>query len=121
MRFLLDQSTDARLQTYLQGLGHDAIRVGRELPHSIPDTKVLAHATAAQRVLITDDRDFGELVFRHRQPHTGVIFLRLGPEAGLPLMTARLNYVLDHYANRLDEFLTVTQKDVRIRSQAQAA
>ena len=116
MRFLLDQSADARLIAVLHHRGHDAIRVGRELPPGLPDTDVLAFAVQANRILITDDRDFGELVFRRLKPHTGVIYLRLGPDATLPIMTARLGYVLDHYADQLDEFLVVTRHEVRVRS-----
>ena len=78
MRFLLDQSTDARLLGYLRGQGHDALRVGTDVPAGLPDTEVMARAAAADRILITDDRDFGELVVRRRQPHAGVIYLRVG-------------------------------------------
>ena len=77
MNFLLDQSTDARLVTWLSERGHNARRIGRDYPHGLPDTEVLAIAHREGRILITDDRDFGELVFRHRQPHMGVIYLRL--------------------------------------------
>ena len=113
MRFLLDQSTDARLLGYLRGQGHDALRVGTDVPAGLPDTEVMARAAAADRILITDDRDFGELVVRRRQPHAGVIYLRLGPDADLPVKTERLGYVLARYADQLDQFLVVTRRDVR--------
>jgi predicted nuclease of predicted toxin-antitoxin system len=79
---------------------------------------VLQLALTEQRILITDDRDFGELVFRLRQPHAGVIYLRLGEEADLATKISRLSYVLTHYANRLDQFLVVTPHRVRIRSRS---
>ena len=44
MRFLLDQSVDARLVAYLIALGHDALRVGRDYPSGLPDDQVLAIA-----------------------------------------------------------------------------
>jgi predicted nuclease of predicted toxin-antitoxin system len=121
MRFLLDQSTDARLLAYLHREGHDALRVGRDLPPGLADTDVLAQAAATGRILVTDDRDFGELVFRRRQRHVGVIYLRLGPGADLSLKTERLGYVLAHNANQLDQFLVVTRHDVRVRAQAEGA
>lgn len=113
MRFLLDQSTDARLVFYLRRHGHDAVRVGREHPPGLPDTEVLAQAYHARRILITDDRDFGELVFRLRQPHAGVIYLRLDPTVNLQVKIDRLAYVLDHYHHQLDQFLVVTRTTVR--------
>jgi predicted nuclease of predicted toxin-antitoxin system len=115
MRFLLDQSSDARLIPHLLSLGHDAIRVGRDYPARLPDVEVLRIAAEEGRILITDDRDFGELVFRQRQAHVGVIYLRLG--AYVPLETAieRLDHVLERYAEQLDQFLVVSPHRVRVR------
>jgi predicted nuclease of predicted toxin-antitoxin system len=115
MRFLLDQSTDARLVQFLRERGHDATRIASDYPAGLTDRAVLTLAHAEQRILITDDRDFGELVFRLQQPHAGVIFLRLGEEADLATKIARLDCVLTHYADRLDQFLVVTPHRVRIR------
>jgi predicted nuclease of predicted toxin-antitoxin system len=114
MNFLLDQSTDARLVSWLTQRGHNALRIGRDYPHGLPDEQVLAIAHREGRILITDDRDFGELVFRHRQPHTGVIYLRLASYS-LALTTARLEHVLTNHAEHLDRFLVVTPGDVRER------
>ena len=116
LRFLLDQSADARLVPYLRALGHDAVRIGKDHPPGLPDATVLALAVAERRILITDDRDFGELVFRHRQPHTGVIYFRLGEYAEFPLKQARLDHVLSQYADQLDRFLVVSRTTVRVRA-----
>jgi predicted nuclease of predicted toxin-antitoxin system len=114
MNFLLDQSTDARLVSWLIQRGHNALRIGRDYPHGLPDEEVLAIAHREDRILITDDRDFGELVFRCHQPHTGVIYLRLASYS-LALTTARLEDVLTNHAHQLDRFLVVTPGDVRER------
>jgi predicted nuclease of predicted toxin-antitoxin system len=117
VRFLLDQSTDARLGVYLRRLGHDATRIGAEYPAGLADLAVLAIAERERRILITDDRDFGELVVRLEPPHAGIIYLRLGSYAELSIKVARLNYVLTHYATHLDQLLVVTLHRVRIRAQ----
>ncbi len=57
------------------------------------------------------------MVFRHRQPHAGVILLRLGDYTELAVKIARLDYVLTHYADRLDQFVVVTLQRVRVRRQ----
>jgi predicted nuclease of predicted toxin-antitoxin system len=114
MRFLLDQSTDARLLSFLKQLGHDVTRIGSHYPHGLPDQEVLALAKDKQRILITDDRDFGELVFRLKLPHAGVIFLRLGAYAPLQLKIDRLTYVLTLFPDKLDQFVVVTKRTVRI-------
>lgn len=115
MRFLLDQSSNARLIPHLQLLGHDAIRVGREHPPGLPDTEGLRLAYAEGRILITDDRDFGELIFRERQPHMGVIYLRLGDYVPLDVAIERLEHVLSNFADQLGQFLVVTRHRVRVR------
>jgi predicted nuclease of predicted toxin-antitoxin system len=115
VRFLIDQSADARLLPHLVTGGHDVARVGKEYPHGLPDDQVLAIAHRERRILIADDRDFGELVFRLRQPHAGVILFRLGDFAELELKIERLDHVLDQYADQLDQFIVVTRQTVRVR------
>ena len=114
MRFLLDQNADARLIPHLRVLGHDVIRIGKDFLPGLPDPQVLAIAYREGRILITEDRDFGEIVFVHRQPHAGVIYLRLGA-ADLPTKIARLDHVLAHHAAELHRFLTVGRDRVRVR------
>jgi predicted nuclease of predicted toxin-antitoxin system len=114
MNFLLDQSTDARLLAWLADRGHDAARIGGEYPHGLPDEEVLAIAKRERRILITDDRDFGELVFRYRQAHVGVIYLRLASYS-FTLTKVRLEDVLTNYAHKLNRFLVVTPASIRER------
>lgn len=117
MRFLLDESADARLLPHLRTLGHDVTRLGTDYPAGLPDHRVLALAHTEGRILITNDTDFGELVFRHSQPHMGVILFRLGPYAPLVTQIARLDDVLERHHARLDQFLVVTPQRIRIRRQ----
>ncbi|TAK28828.1 MAG: hypothetical protein EPO21_21985 [Chloroflexota bacterium] len=114
MRFLFDQSTDRRLAPYLRDLGHDVTVVAVDYPEALPDEKVLAIAQKEQRILVTEDRDFGELVFRHHLKHAGVLYLRL-PPMELTAKIVRLDEVLAHFSDRLDQFLVVTPKTIRVR------
>ena len=114
MRFLLDESADTRLGNYLADLGHDVTSVAGHHSQSLRDPEVLAIANREGRILITNDRDFGELVFPHHQPHTGVILFRLRTTA-LVTKVERLSYILSRYANQLDQFLVVTEHRVRVR------
>ena len=75
---------------------------------------MLAIALREQRVLITNDRDFGELVFVQHQPHAGVIYFRL-TTTRLSAYVTRMNEVLAHYSDQLDAFLVVTDRTVRVR------
>ena len=113
MRFLLDESADLRLARHLLSLGHDVTTVAHDHTQSVADPQVLSIAHRERRILITEDRDFGELVFRFGRAHAGVILFRFG-SADLPTKIARLDYVLAHDADRLDQFLVVGQRNVRV-------
>src|SRR5436190_21220585 len=75
MRFLVDESTGRKTCELLIEAGHDAVFVGDAMPGSA-DGVVLARAESENRILITDDKDFGELVLRLDSPSTGVVLLR---------------------------------------------
>jgi hypothetical protein len=79
---------------------------------------VLAIAVAEARILITNDRDFGELIFRQRLAHAGVILFRLGAEA-LATKQLWLQYVVTHHAPDLRQFIVITDRGVRIRTRRQ--
>ncbi len=114
MRFLFDQSADFRLISPLIALNHDVRAISREYPGGLPDEEVLALASGDQRILITADRDFGELVFRKRLHHTGILLMRL-PGASLETKLERFTHVLTHYSAQLDQFIVVTDRGVRVR------
>jgi predicted nuclease of predicted toxin-antitoxin system len=103
------------LVPHLRALGHDATRIATDYPAGLPDEEVLSIAYGEGRVLITDDRDFGELVFRLKRPHAGVIYLRLGEYAELSTKIERVDYVLAYYGRQLDQFLVVSPANVRVR------
>lgn len=115
MRFLIDASSDARLVDHLRADGHDVTRIGTDYPRTLSDPRVLALAHREQRILVTDDRDFGESVFVRRQPHVGVIYLRLDT-TNLSVRTARLDDALANHREELDRFLVVTRSEVRVRT-----
>ena len=115
MRFLLDESVDFPLAAVLAQLGHDVTTIGRDHPQSLNDEDVLQIATRESRILLTNDRDFGELIFLRRLPHAGVILFRLGKE-DMATKAAWLTYVLDTHASSLDQFILVTDHGIRIRA-----
>jgi predicted nuclease of predicted toxin-antitoxin system len=66
MRFLADESIDAPIVAVLRDDGHEVEYVA-EMSPSIPDEEVLARVNEMRSLLLTGDKDFGELVFRlHR-------------------------------------------------------
>lgn len=114
MKFLLDENVDYRLVSYLTSQGHHVTSIAQEHPASLADHDVLAIARSEKRILITNDKDFGELIFRHHLPHAGVILLRLRDET-LANVQTRLGHVLHTYRHHLHHFLVLTQHKIRIR------
>jgi predicted nuclease of predicted toxin-antitoxin system len=114
MRFLLDESADARLGPYLVGLGHDVTRIAADYPAGLSDPEVLALAVSDNRILITFDRDFGEIVFRESQIHTGVVYFRL-ERPDLSVEMALVDRLLRDHSADLQDFVTVTERRIRVR------
>ena len=114
MKFLLDESADYPLAAFLRGVGHDVTAIAHDYPHALTDRQVLVIAVNEARILITNDHDFGELIFRQHLAHHGVILFRLGGEE-LPVKTAWLAHVLRVHSADLLDFLVITDRGVRIR------
>ena len=110
-----DQSAETRIGRSLTEQGHDVTRVARDYPAGLPDDQVLAIAEREQRILITNDRDFGELVFRRLQPHDGVIYLRFPLDATAQQKIASIQQLLVSHERQLSEFLVVSPRGVRVR------
>src|SRR3954447_4282791 len=71
-----DESVDFRIVIALRAAGLIVYSIAEELP-SITDISVLSIAVEKQALLITEDKDFGELVFRLKLPHCGVLLIRI--------------------------------------------
>jgi predicted nuclease of predicted toxin-antitoxin system len=76
MKLLADESVDLPIVNRLRLDGHGVICVA-ELAPSLSDEAVLELANRENALLLTADKDFGELVFRQGRVHAGVILLRL--------------------------------------------
>lgn len=75
MKLLLDANISIRTVLQLRKEGFDVTSI-QELNPNETDTKILARAFKQKMVVITYDKDFGDLVFRDHLKHSGVIILR---------------------------------------------
>lgn len=76
MNLFADESVNAALVRRLRQEGHDVLYAHESSPGA-PDNQILDSANREHRVLITFDKDFGELVFRQGLITTGVLLVRL--------------------------------------------
>jgi hypothetical protein len=75
VRFLADESCDFAVVRALRANGHDVLSVA-EVASGSSDDVVIELAVREARVLLTEDKDFGQLVFAHGHPSAGVLLMR---------------------------------------------
>jgi predicted nuclease of predicted toxin-antitoxin system len=112
MRFRLDVCVSSRsLQAFLAERGHDVISAVNVDPHA-SDESLLALAIRDDRVLVTEDKDFGELVFLRRLPHGPIVrFVDLSVAEQVDAVAE----LMDRYGSQLTGAVVVTLTRGRIR------
>ena len=115
MDFLVDRCAGHWLTQWLQSYGHDALDA-RELGPDPGDRALLERAVSENRILITMDKDFGELIHLHGRPHTGLIRL---PEVRMAQRIILVEDLILNHHQALDEraIITVTSGRIRISRQ----
>jgi predicted nuclease of predicted toxin-antitoxin system len=114
MNLLGDEGVDRQIVEQLRNNGHAVLYIA-EMEPGVSDEIILGRANAQHALLITADKDFGELVFRQHLVHAGVVLVRL---AGLlPTTKAQIvGHVLQsHDTELLDAFSVISPGNVRIR------
>ena len=114
MRFLLDVCASSRsMQALLAGMGHDVVSA-LEIDARATDDELLALATEERRVIITEDKDFGEIAFVRRRPHPCIIrFVNMRVAEKVEAMKD----LIESHSDAMQEgnLIVVTQSRVRIR------
>jgi len=112
MRFVVDECTGPAVALWLREHEHDVFSVYEDA-RGMDDSDVVQKAFAENRILITNDKDFGERVYREHRPHRGVVLLRLENERAA-VKIGVLRQLLASYADRLaDQYVVVTETRVR--------
>jgi predicted nuclease of predicted toxin-antitoxin system len=112
MRFLVDACTGPTTAQWLRTNQHEVFSIYDEAP-AMDDVAIIQKATTEGWILVTNDKDFGEKVYREGHQHHGVILLRLSDERPANKI-ATLERLLAQYADRLaDQFVVVTEQRVR--------
>jgi predicted nuclease of predicted toxin-antitoxin system len=113
MKFVVDECTGPGVARWLREIGYEVFSVFEE-SRGLDDYSILEMCNEKDYILITNDRDFGEMVFRHNLQHHGVIYLRLSDNRPASSISV-LEKVFKNYTDDIkDNFLTVTEKTIRI-------
>ena len=111
MKFLVDRCAGHRLAGWLRHRGHDVVE-SRERGADPGDREILEWSAAEGRVLITMDKDFGELIFVGGVPHCGLVRL---PDVPAQRRIALMNRVLRDHAREIAARAIITVRGGRIR------
>jgi predicted nuclease of predicted toxin-antitoxin system len=114
VRLLADENVPRTIVAWLRGQGHDVLYAA-ESRSQAPDADLLTEAEAQGYVVLTEDKDFGELVYRDLRNSHGIILLRMD-DLPASRRLARLQAVWTVIGSHLPgNFLVVTRSKLRVR------
>lgn len=113
MRWLVDECVDARIVPLLPADAHDVLCIV-EVARGASDNKILELAAAESPLMLSEDKDFGDLVIRRRIQVPGIVLLRVQPDI-VSLKWSRLRAAVDKFGEKLLGRCTVLE-EARFRS-----
>ncbi len=114
MKILADESVDKGIVVRLREDGHE-VRYVAELSPGIMDEEVLALAREDKTLLLTADKDFGELIFRQGYVKHGIVLYRLAGLSSSEKAEIISLAITEHSEKLLQSFSVITEKAIRIR------
>jgi len=115
MKFLADENLEYSIISFLRERDIDVIAV-RDILKGAPDAEIINYAFQNNLIIITSDKDFGELTFRLRKPNHGIVLMRIAediPEEKADLLWKSLQKLGDKVMNK---FVVVEKNSIRVRS-----
>jgi predicted nuclease of predicted toxin-antitoxin system len=114
LRFLVDVNIGLAVTNSLRKSGYDVTFAG-DVDWSMPDLQLLSLAQREERIIITMDTDFGELVYHSGQPHAGVLLLR-APGATRDEKVQIVQEIIDRYGEQIPKhFCVYREGKLRVR------
>ena len=114
MRLLADENCRRTLVEALRAAGHDVLWIS-EVARGADDDEIIEASIREQRVVITQDKDFGELAIRADRPLPGIVLLRFAAGDDRT-MTEKLLRLLTAFEKEIDGRLVVlTERGQRLR------
>lgn len=115
LTFLVDVGVGRAVEDLLRSLGYD-IKAVRDINPSAKDCDILAIAVSESRMVITMDKDFGELVHKLSKQHTGVLILRMEDARGAEKAEVVKDILAKFNAEIIGKFCVYQDSRLRVRS-----
>ena len=114
LKFLIDVGVGRKVEEYLQLQGYNTKAV-RDIDPRMQDEEIIRIAVSECRIVITMDKDFGELIYHSSMEHCGVLLLRLEDVTGAEKVKV-VNDILANYSDQIKNCFCVFQNDkIRIK------
>ncbi len=114
MNLLADEGIDKPIVGALRKAGFDVVYI-LETNQGADDDFILSLANTEKRILLTQDKDFGELVFRLKQAHFGIILIRLHGYSAALKAEITTSVLLKHKSELSEAFTVIQPNVIRIR------
>ncbi len=109
MKFVIDVGVGRSVELQLVIDGYDVLPVRDRDPH-LADQEILRWAVAEQAIVVTMDKDFGDLIWKEHLPHAGVILLRMEDATG-PERADAMRRIVREFGSELPHRFTVFKND----------
>jgi len=109
VKLLADECCDSGLVSFLRKEGHDVLYITEYKPGAL-DLEVVERAKSEKRIIITEDKDFGELVYRFKIDAEGIILLRFKVNEAQK-KRQKIKILISEYKDRLKKHLVVVTQD----------
>ncbi|MGI8584197.1 MAG: DUF5615 family PIN-like protein [Chitinophagaceae bacterium] len=116
MVFIADESTDNNIISSLRENNFSVIAI-QEITAGMGDDSILKMCNEAQHILITEDKDFGDLVYHFQMPHHGIILVRCNELSNIEKAKRVVSVIKIHYNDLENSFAVITPSQIRIRKQ----
>ena len=113
LRFLADESCDFAVVRALRCEGLDVYAVSEVMSRSV-DRELIEHAYRERRILLTEDKDFGWLVYVSHADSVGVVLIRFPGDARQTLAESVRQVVREHGVKLTRAFVVIQPGHVRI-------
>lgn len=114
VKFIIDENVEFSIVKLLREKGFDIISVAEDFKSS-EDTKILQVAYSQNRIIITNDKDFGYLIFNEKLASNGVILFRFVTENAEIKTNIFGKFLEDHLYFLYGNFITLSENKIRIR------
>lgn len=120
LRFLADESCDFAVVRVLRANGYDVIAIAEFMQRSVDD-ELIAQAHHDNRIVLTEDKDFGWLIFVSHADSAGVILVRFPGNARQSLASTVLRLVQEHGSDLSGAFVVIEPGRTRIVQKPETA